>query len=271
MWRKAFAALLFLLGPSLSDAKAAEKLVFGLPSNVTGPSNGGYEIPVYGDDEKISRIFQAPDEHLLLSFVFKDHGILKSDIFDTKTGKRAYPDKAFRAARDNSVERDYLSALNAKPILPSIGATPNGHEVHSSYEGGRICPNNPYMADFQLGQNWDDKFFLFQKLQRPEHRSLGPDCGVKNVTYRYKDRIATLYANDKGFFAAVDRFLIWFDWGAHSPFLKGRDDFVVVPGSALEQALGERGDGEAYGPATIQRMDSIIAKFGIQQKAENIK
>jgi hypothetical protein len=270
MWRKSLTALLFVLS-SLSGVAAAETPVFGLPSNVTGPSKGGYEIPAYGENEQIFRVFQAPDGHLLLSFVFKDHGILKSDIFDTRTGKRAYPDKAFQAARDNSVERDYVHALGAKLVYPSVGATPNGHLVNFRYEGGRICPNNPYMTGFQAGPNWDDEFFLFQKRPRPKRLTLNPDCGIPPVTYRYRDRVATFYANDQGFFAAVDRFLIWFDWNVHSQFLKGRDDLVVIPATALEKTMDERGDGEAYGPATIGRMDSIIAKVGTQQKAENIK
>jgi hypothetical protein len=259
---RAFAGILacLLLQGLLVPAQA---LTLRLPPDITGPNTGGFEIPLYGENEEITRIFRAPDGHLILAFDYRSSQGTVSDLYDTTTRQRAYPDLERKAATDNAVERDYAQTHDLTALPFSVGPTPDGKEVMGGYAGGRIC-DNPYMTQFQ-GPNFE--FQLFQKRPAPARVILDSDCGVGPVTYRYQDRYAICYANDLGFFMKIDRFLIWFDWNGHTNFLNGRDDYVVVPVEALNPvyATDTKEDGQAYRADTIRKVDAIIAQYGARQ------
>jgi len=263
--KRGLLVMTFALGASCA---LAAPISLGLPADMQGASAGGYTIPRYGAREEINRLYRAPDGHLVIAFSYGPLQARKSGLYDTATGKRAYLDREAEAAHDYAVEQDYVLSRHLKMLYPGPTATPGGRTIHRAYDGGQICPHNPYMSGFQIGAG--PVFQIFQKQPQPWHRALKADCGVAYVTTRYADRRGSLYANDKGFFVQMDRFLIWFDWMGHSRFFKGRDDYVLVPNAALKaiRQADPRDAGQAYRPATIREMDRIIARYGARQIEE---
>jgi hypothetical protein len=233
------------------------------------PPEGGFAVPEYGEDTKIDLVYLAPDNHLIIAFSYKDKGVLMSDMYDTISKRRIFPDKAYQAARDNSVEFGFVRE-NGLRMLGTLEVVkkPSEWKIWSVYDGGRICPNNRYFSDIEIDRNGKTsaEFQLFAKLPKPEQVRLDPDCGVAEATYGYADLYPIFYSNDDGFLAETGRFLIWFDWTGTSPFLKGRDDIVAVPTAAISPVLNEdREEGLAASAAAISKADAIIADFGRKQ------
>lgn len=243
----------------------------GLPDSIHGPANGAFEVPLYGAEQEIWGVWRTPDNHLVLEFVYKKRGLLQSDFYDTATGLRAYPDQENKAATDNSVSKKYTEDHRLARISVDLYSDiTSDYVVYGWDHSGKLCSRSPYMGAFKTGAKSKKEFFLFQKLAKPLDRKLRGYCGSGNVSYRYTDRSAQFYSNKNGFFAQIDRFLIWFDWNLSSEFLKSRDDYVVIPSAALEDIAhkSKRPDGGAYEKSIIREMDRVIDEYGARQLKE---
>jgi hypothetical protein len=242
---------------------------YGVLPNIALPPEGGFAVPEYGTNTDINRVYLAPDNHLVIAFSYRDKGVLMSDMYDTTSKQRIFPDKAYQAARDNEVEFGYVRTHGLRQLGPLMGVkTPSGWQVWSGYVGGRICPNNPYFNEITINRNnmAAVEFSLFKKRPRPAKVRLAPDCGVESATYRYEDVYPNFYSSDAGFLMETGRFLIWFNWNGTSPFLNGRNDFVAVPLKAIRPVLNQdREDGFAASSRNIRKADDLIDSYAHEQ------
>jgi hypothetical protein len=265
----AFAAGLCWLGTAALAAGEAPHRPYGSIPKLAVPASGAFEIPVFGDDEKIRLVYLDKKGGLLLAFSFKDHGVLHSDMYDPQAHRRLFPDQSYRAARDNSVEFGYVKAHGLEQLYSMNPASAGKNkEVGQDYIGGRICPNNPYMIVTEISAPKQSRDFrFFHKLAHPLTEAMPADCLTQKLTFRYETVLAGFYANDDGFLAETGRFLIWFDWTGHSPFLDRRSDFVLVPDDAIRPVLNkDREDGTAPGAEAIRKADDLIDRIGQQQR-----
>lgn len=189
------------------------------------PMEQGYDLTTLGDKVEIARIFQARDGHLIIKFDYHDHGVFKTDYYDTKIHKPLYPVQAFQIARDNALDRKLEADLT--PVDDKIGGT---------YGGGTICPQTPYAITTQIG---DFDYLLVKKLPSPKAITLGPDCDVQALTLRYENPVGFLFGEtDKGTWIrpAGTAYLVWVTWQGYSAFLR-HSDLVLVPYEQFEKTL----------------------------------
>jgi len=265
----ALTASLCWLGAAALAADTPPNRPYGTIPKIAIPASGAFEVPAFGDQTEINRVYLTKTGSLLIAFSFKDHGVLHSDIYDPQTHRRLFPDLSARAAQDNSVEFGFVKANGLELLYPMNPATAGKNkQVAQDYVGGRICPNNPYMIITEIsGPKQTREYGFFHKLAHPVTETMQADCATDKLTFRYEPVLASFYANDDGFLAEAGRFLIWFDWTGHAPFLDHRSDFVLVPDDAIRPILDkDREDGTAPGAKAIRNADDLIDRLGQQQR-----
>ena len=218
------------------------------------PPESGYDLSSLGHNVKINRVFRAGDGHFVLQFGYRDHGVFKTDFYDTQKHAPLFPSQAFALARDNALERKLTAGL-----------VPQQSDRIGSNGGGRMCGDMPYVTNFSIGTQL---YVFLTKNPHPLLTKFGPDCGTSSLTLRYSDRILKVFGrDDKGFWAQPGEtpYMIWFDSNGHSPFLRHRSDIVLVPYENLDEILSEHEDGDLPNQKQIKQAEILISRYAARQ------
>ncbi len=233
---------------------------------IVPPAGGGYAVPVYGEKEELFGVYQAPDGHLVLEFIYQDQSGTEDDFYDTRTRQRLFPAQAYTLARDNAVKAKLVSDTGLKKLqVNDLTAMPTGNLLLKVAEHGPQCRPLPHFLAFSVEQAGHSavQFSLFT----PEAAS-AQACG-QPFAFRYGMLNCGFYAaNSDGFFATVygKPFLIWFDWNGHSTFFNGRSDIVQVPFGDLSRALGNAERNGAGAPPEIAPIvDAVTGRYAQSQ------
>jgi hypothetical protein len=236
---------------------------------IVPPAEGGYAVPIYGAKEGIYDVYQAPDGHLVLEFIYQDQNGTEDDFYDTRTRQRLFPAQAYTLAHDNAVKAKLVSAAGLKKLqVNDLTAMPVGNLLLKITDHGPDCrpiPNFLTLSVEQAGRK-PVEFALFAPTTNVWVRR----CG-QHFTFHYGLVGAGFYAVGlSGFFMNVYGygcpFLIWLDWNGHSTFFNGRKDIVQVPFGDLGRALSNAERNSDGAPRELTAIvDATISRYAQAQ------
>ena len=227
------------------------------------PTNGGYVVPIYGENEEIFDLYRSPNGHIASLFCYGDRGSYKCDFYDTQTKKRLFPEQEVALAHTPFLKIAPVGYEKIGTHFPNPATAPHGNKVGYAYEGTQKgCPPYYQTLTIQRAGLAPQKFTLLQKLSKPAVWHLSGICGTGHALIHYHGLTMHFIAvDDTGFYAAIYGYpaRIHFDWNGHSKFFAGREDIIFVPSEELRQILDKNWQDR------IGNAETVIASFAARQ------
>lgn len=207
-------------------------------AQLTGPDS--ITMPIFGDHQNITTVWQRTDGHIVFEFFYRKDGRSFVDFFDTRTGKRLFPDRAEEMAHSpgmalqRSLRPKTLTKVEAEHFYSIEG--PSGYSAkHGGYEGGSLC-GVQYSSPIEITTKDVYRFAIYSRSISP--RKFNSPCGGGEVSLNYKEASVRFLSADKyGFWALLpdQSTIARFDWNAKSRFFEGRSDPVLVPYAEMDE------------------------------------
>ncbi len=224
-------------------ASAALMLTFGSAHAAQLAGHDSISMPIFGDQQNITGVWQRPDRHVVFEFFYRKDGRSFLDFFDTQTGKRLFPSRAEEMAHSpgTALQRSLLPKTLTK-VEPKhfyqIEGPPGYSATYGGYEGGALC-GVQYSSPIELVTR-DKHVYRFAIYSRSASlRRFNSPCGGGEVNLNYVEASVRFLSADKdGFWALLPEHsaIAHFDWNAKSSFFKGRGDPVLVPYAEMDEA-----------------------------------
>ena len=226
-------------------------------------------MPIFGERQYITRVWKSPESHLVFEFFYRNGSHAFTDFFDTRTGKRLFPDRAEEMANSpGGALQDILRPKELLRVKTSLFSLEGPHYIVRSgpYEGGSLCQIQ-YSSPLEITTDILTlyRFVIYSRLPSP--RKFSSPCTTTDASLNYEEVSVQFVAADKsGFWVLLPHqsAMVRFNWKGQSSYFSGRADPVLVPYKAIDQA---RKHVEDRGPTQSEyaKAEDVIRSYSRRQ------